>query len=223
MMMIDKRSNVLLILLDLSAAFNTINHGILLQRLKNMYGITGTVLNWMKSYLNGRSFTVTVRKVSSSSCDLEIGVPQGSILGPLLFILYTKDLERIVNKCGFTVHLYADDTQIYLTQVEQCLEEIKCWMKENFLKLNNEKTEVVEIGIYLNMVSSLKVSGFEILPKKKAKNLGFTFDDQLSLDQQLVAITKKCNMHLRNYWKIGSKLTQRVQNTTCSCWGFINY
>ena len=95
MMMIDKRSNVLLILLDLSAAFYTINHAILLQRFKNLYGITGTVLNWMKSYLDGRNFTVTVRKVSSSSCVLEIGVPHRSILGPLLFILYTTDLERI--------------------------------------------------------------------------------------------------------------------------------
>ena len=76
-----------------------------------------------------------------------------------------------------------------MTQVKKCLEEIKYWMKDNFLKLNNEKTEVIEIGMYLNMVSSLKVSGFEILPKEKAKKLGFMFDDQLSLDQQLVALT----------------------------------
>ena len=84
-------------------------------------------------------------------------------------------------------------------------------MRHNFLKLNNDKTEVVEIGIYMNMVSSLKVSGFEIVPKEKAKNLGFIFDDQLSLEQQLLAITKKCNMNLRNYWKIGSKLTQELK------------
>ena len=122
MMMIDNRSNVLLILLDLSAAFYTINHDISLQRLKNMYDIIGTVLNWMKSYLNGKSFTVTVRKVSSYSCVLEIGVPQESILGPLLFILYTKDLERIVKKYGLTVHLYADDTQIYFSIDINCNE-----------------------------------------------------------------------------------------------------
>ena len=222
MMMIDEKSNVLLVLLDLSAAFDTINHDILIQRLKNMYGINGTVLKWIKSYLNGRSFTVTIKRSSSSSCTIEIGVPQGSILGPLLFILYTKDLQRIVQKYGLQIHLYADDTQIYfsididcdepdLSQIEKCLDEIKLWMRQNFLKLNDDKTEVVEIGIYMNTVSSLNVSGLEIVPKEKAKNLGFIFDDQLSLEQQLLAITKKCNMNLRNYWKIGSKLTQELK------------
>ena len=222
MMMIDKKSNVLLVLLDLSAAFDTINHKILVRKLQKLYGISGIVLKWINSYLNDRSFTVSVRKTSSSSCVLEIGVPQGSILGPLLFILYTKDLEDIVKKYGLSVHLYADDTQVYfsidincddpdLTKIEECLIEIKCWMKVNFLKLNNDKTEVIEIGIYQNVVDSLSVSGINVVPKEKAKNLGFIFDDQLSLDKQIVAITQKCNMNLRNYWRIGSKLSQELK------------
>jgi len=113
LIMTDKKTNVILLLLDLSAAFDTINHKLLLQKLKVMYGINGTVLSWIASYLDGRSFTVKVKTSVSSSCILEIGVPQGSILGPLLFILYTKDLEKIVTKYGFSVHLYADDTQLY--------------------------------------------------------------------------------------------------------------
>ena len=100
LMMIDKKKwkdNVVLLLLDLSAAFDTINHDFLLQKLKRSYGLKGTAHSWFNSYLSGRTFKVTINNVSSSDCVLEIGVPQGSILGPLLFILYTKDLERIVS------------------------------------------------------------------------------------------------------------------------------
>ena len=121
MMMIDKKRNVLLLLLDLSAAFDTINHKLLIHKLKNSYGIEGTALAWIVSYLSDRSFSVTVNKSSSSSCSLTIGVPQGSILGPLLFILYTKDLEQLVKSYGLSVHLYADDTQIYFSIDVNCL------------------------------------------------------------------------------------------------------
>ena len=91
------------------SSFDSINHEYLLKKLKKSYGIKGSALSWFKSYLSGRTFKVTVNNVSSSECVLEIGVPQGYILGPLLFILYTKDLERIVSKYGFSIHLYADD------------------------------------------------------------------------------------------------------------------
>ena len=76
----DMKSKVILLLLDLSAAFDTVNHGILISKLKNQFGISGDVLNWFRSYLNGRSFTVTIDKCRSKTCFLRIGVPQGSIL-----------------------------------------------------------------------------------------------------------------------------------------------
>ena len=103
----------MLLLLDLSAAFDTISHKLLLKKLRSLYGITDTAIDWLQSYLQGRSFTVTVKNGTSDECQLEIGVPQGSILGPLLFIMYTKDLEQIVTNYGFSIHLYADDTQVY--------------------------------------------------------------------------------------------------------------
>ena len=145
LMMIDKKTNVLLLLLDLSAAFDTINHTLLLKKLQRSYGITDTALQWLKSYLSNRTFKVAVGKSCSSECTLEIGVPQGSILGPLLFILYTKDLEKVISKYGFSVHLYADDTQIYLSfdvhskspdlnSIKMCFQDIKQWMMNNFLK-----------------------------------------------------------------------------------------
>ena len=222
LMMIDKKRNVLLLLLDLSAAFDTINHKLLLQKLKNMYGIDGTALSWIQSYLAGRSFSVKVNKTSSSSCTLTIGVPQGSILGPLLFILYTKDLEQLVKRYGLTVHLYADDTQIYfsfdaegsdpdLTRIQACFLEIKRWMAENFLKLNENKTEAIELGMYENCISSVPLGATSIQPADKAKNLGFQFDDQMSLDLQVNAVTQKCFMNLRDLQRIGTKLTHDLK------------
>ena len=105
--------HAMLVLLDLSAAFDTLNHDILLDVLKNDYGFDNMVLDWIKSYLSNRYFKVIVNKCESGECLLTIGVPQGSILGRLFFILFTKDLEHIANKYGLSLHCYADDCQIY--------------------------------------------------------------------------------------------------------------
>ena len=85
-----------LLLLDLSAAFDTVNHSSLLSRLKNSFGITGTVLQWFHSYLSGRSQFVEINDTKSSVRDLTVGVQQGSVLGPILYLLYTAPLAEIV-------------------------------------------------------------------------------------------------------------------------------
>ena len=105
---------------------------------------------YLAGYLDGRSFTVTINRSKSKRCWIRIGVPQGSILGPILFILYTKELESIARKHGFNIHMYADDTQLYIEfnplfhdmstieeRIIKCLEEIKHWMTHNKLKLLN--------------------------------------------------------------------------------------
>ena len=105
----------LLVLLDLSAAFDTVDHGILLRRLNTTFGIRGKVLEWFSSYLLGRSQRILFDGVKSDSFDLRSGVPQGSCLGPLLFVVYASKLFKIIQAHLPDAHCFADDTQLYLS------------------------------------------------------------------------------------------------------------
>uniref|UniRef100_A0A8C3GA23 Reverse transcriptase domain-containing protein n=1 Tax=Cyclopterus lumpus TaxID=8103 RepID=A0A8C3GA23_CYCLU len=145
-----------LVLLDLSAAFDTIDHDILLQRLDQSIGISGTALSWFKSYLSDRSQFVFVNDEASMTTNVNHGVPQGSVLGPILFTLYMLPLGNIIRKHSISFHCYADDTQLYLwikpeetnqlAKLQACLKDIKTWMTCNFLMLNSDKTEVILLG-----------------------------------------------------------------------------
>ena len=143
--------------MDLSAAFDTIDHDILLSRLTEWFGIDGVVLQWVRSYLTGRSQLVKVNGVLSTPQLLLCVVPQGSVLGPLRFTMYTTPLSSIITAFGLKHHLYADDTQIYtsfvaedITQslivVQNCMLAIQIWMNQNMLKLKPSKTGFMIIG-----------------------------------------------------------------------------
>ena len=111
---LDQHSEVILVLLDLSSAFDTLDHTILTNRLETRFGLKGTVLKWYNSYLSNRTQSTVVDHTVSSSSNLMYGVPQGSVLGPLLFSLYVSPLEDIVNAHNLQTMMYADDTQLYL-------------------------------------------------------------------------------------------------------------
>ena len=145
-----------LVLLDLSAAFDTVDHRILINRLENCIGVTGTALDWFKSYLSDRTFSVSVGNVFSSYATITCGIPQGSILGPLLFSIYMLSLGRVIHNSNISFHFYVDNTQIYLsinpsdltsfTSLTACLADIRSWMSNNFLMLNNDKSKVMVFG-----------------------------------------------------------------------------
>ena len=111
-----KSSVTALTLLDLSTTFDTIDHTILLDRLNVYYGISELTLGWFKSYLSGRTHSVKVGSTLSHTAVLHYGVPQGSVLGPILFSLYTNPISSIIHyHSGIKYHFYADDTQLYIT------------------------------------------------------------------------------------------------------------
>ena len=144
-----------LCVLDLTAAFDTVDHDLLLLWLERQFGLRGIVLAWLRSYLSavsGRTFRVVYNGCSTSFVVYIVcSVPQGSVLGPLLFIVYTADLASVAQKHNVTVYAFADDTQMYLhcsrddttsaaDRLERCIADVGQWMSANRLKLNTEKT-----------------------------------------------------------------------------------
>ena len=114
LMTIDSRRDRILILLDLSAAFDTLDHNILIKRLNSYFGLSGSVLQWFSSYIKDRGQSVVIGDVISSPQKLDYGIPQGSIVGPLLFTLYTAPLQQVILRHNFECMFYADDTQLYI-------------------------------------------------------------------------------------------------------------
>ena len=161
----------ILLLLDLSAAFDTVKHNILLDRLSGKYGIRGDALRWIKSYLSEREQFVALGKFCSPSKPLETGIPQGSVLGPLLFTLYISPLADITKHHNLDSHFYADDSQLNvffdrkvdiqdnIKLIEECVKEIKVFMMRNCLEFNEDKTEIVSFGSDYNMrqLSSIEI------------------------------------------------------------------
>ena len=110
---LDSHNEVVLVMLDLSAAFDTLDHTLLVERLRSYFGFSGTALQWFSSYLHGRSQSVIIGDTISPPRYLEFGVPQGSILGPLLFTLYIAPLQDVIQAYNLNCMFYADDSQVY--------------------------------------------------------------------------------------------------------------
>ena len=150
----------LMVLLDLSAAFDAVNHNILLERLCRDVSTRGKVLDWFSSYLSNWSQQVSIDGSLSRQFPLDCGVPQGSCLGPLLFVIYTSSLFKVIERHLWQVHCFADDTQLYfsfradednaqdvvLRAMEECIRDIQNWLIDGRLLLNDDKTEFLVIG-----------------------------------------------------------------------------
>ena len=221
----DDNKAVAVILLDLSAAFDTVDHALLLNRLHHTYGICDTTLTWISSYLQNRSFSVCVGDATSSIHKLHFGIPQGSVVGPLFFVLYTCCLGAIIRKYDIMYHTYVDDVQLYLPfdpKAEKgaeraveilslCISEISQWMTDNKLKLNNEKTEffVASSNYNVNFFSdiSIQIGNSIISQSPTIKNLGVIFDQAMSMTSNVKSIITSINFHLRNIYRIRRFIT----------------
>jgi len=210
-----------LCLLDLSAAFDTIDHGLLLDRLSDWFGIEGDALKWVASYLSDRCQLISIQGNLSVPMSLIYGVPQGSVLGPLLFILYTTPLSQIISKHeDLKHHLYADDTQLYISfdesnhdskikSLQDCLISVQDWMFTNKLKLNPDKTEFMLIGnpcLRQKFDSPVEILGNSIPPAANAKNLGVNLDSDLKYKRNIDNTVKAGNYYIRDIRRVRKHL-----------------
>jgi hypothetical protein len=221
----DEGKVLLLVLLDLSAAFDTVNHSRLLAKL-NSNGINGPALDWFKCYLTNRSQAVIIDTVISRSISLTTGVPQGSVLGPLLFSVYVADLSSIICKFSCKYVMYADDIQLWITcapavflpalsQLEQCIQHVRSWLVSNELIINDKKTEFIVFGSQVQLkkftARQLLVGDESIKPCEVVRNLGVLFDSNMKMDKHVVNI---CGMAFAQLKSI-SRIRRGIDERTC--------
>ena len=206
-------------MLDLSAAFDTVDHSKLLRILKYEIGIKGTALQWFESFLKGRCQRVCIDGQFSADIIIMFGVPQGSVLGPVLFNLYIRSLYRTIQTLKFFVHGYADDHQVYksFTKLEEyvihnreipsCFHQINTWMNKHYLLLNPGKTEIIVFGSP-SVLSSLSIKGVfldnDICVRfsQVVKNLGFHLDSSLTFVSQVKKLKTSLFLKMRNIAKM---------------------
>ena len=202
---LDSGNLAVLTLLDLSAAYDSVDHTTILHWLQKSYGVCGTVLSWFTSYLTGRLQYVRTMASSSVPSAVFYSVPQDSVLGPILFVLYTADLLTLIQSHGRTPHTYAVDTQIMgicqpsekdvmQLQLSACLDDVSAWMVANRLQLNQNKTEVLWCSSacrqYQIPTNSVQVGSTSVQPVSTVKNLGVHVDADVRMHTHITAVVR---------------------------------
>ena len=215
----------ILINLDLSAAFDTVDPDVLLSDLNVYLGLTDTALDWFKSYLSDRLQTVKINENVSTPKPVRFGVPQGSVDGPHLFRIYLIPLLILLKKLGLKFSIFADDSGIYiscspsnfLTTVDSITSTYKLisdFLSSKFLKLNHSKTQVILIGSKANvakcknLVPDLTLGDSVVSFSSFVTNLGVEFDEALSFKKHILSISRNLMFHLRNLRHLRSYFTK---------------
>ena len=201
-----------MVCLDLNAAFDTVNHNILLGILNSYFGISDHALAWISSYLSKRKFLVQIGQLTSKTTEIDFSVPQSSILGPILFNCYASMLIEAIPECkesflsGYAddhamIHCFSPDNKNTKQKIENDIGKIKPWMEENQLKMNDAKTEFIVLGtagnLKKNTLENIKIGDTTIHRSSKIKFLGVHLDERLSLKDHVQNRSKKANHNLK--------------------------
>ena len=208
----DSGKSTVVIALDLSAAFDTIDHNILLQRLNFSFGISDITLSWLRSYLTDRSQSVRIDRHCSPSVHCTTGVPQGSVLGPLLFTVFTSPIAGIALSHCVNQQQYADDTQLFislspsnfsseLSNLTDCIDSLYAWFCRNGLALNPDKSEAILLGSRqrahsYSSLTTVNIAGCQTHLSNHIKVLGVTLDKNLSWDIHINSVCKSAHYHI---------------------------
>ena len=207
---VDEKQCVIFLLLDLGAAFDTIDHDMLLSRLRKYIGLRDTAFNWFRSYLSQRQQSVLINGVKSKMVPLSCGVPQGLVLGPILFTIYLLPLGDTIRKPGLKFHMYADDCQLYISfsmstneavsSMQMAIDDIRAWYAANMLKLNDDKTEMLVIGSKYRTIPKLpdlNVGSTVITPGEHVRNLGVIMDTKFTMEPHITKIMQIAFLKIR--------------------------
>ena len=221
-----------LALLDFSSAFDTIDHPILVHRLHTDFGFTDTVLQWFSPYLTDRTHYVFLSNHCSAFAPVHSGVPQGSVLGPILFTMYIKPLSAISDSHSIIHHSFADDLQLQMSappdrtsellhSIQSCISDVKAWATVNRLKLNDNKTELMLVTSKRtkhlhSLPTSIAIGNSQISFKQSVKNLGFALDCHLTMNAHVSNIARTCYFELRRLASIRRFLTSTATTTFVS-------
>ena len=229
---LNKGNISVLALLDFSSAFDTIDHPILVHRLHPDFGLTETVLQWFSSYLTDRTHYISLSNHCSAFAPVHSHVPQGLVLGPMLFTMYIKPLSAIIDSHSITHHSFADDLQLQMSappdgisellhSMQSCMCDVKAWATANIFKLNDNKTELMLVTSKRtkhlhNLPTSITIGNTQITFKQSVKNLVFTLDCHLTMNAHVSNIARTCYIELDRLSSIRRFLTSTATATLVS-------